>query len=554
MAQNAACGRIRTKLTQHNSSNPIDVNRPPDTILDMSNILTRRVLLQGTAVLSLALGLTHSHRAFASETASSAGSLRGGVAFVGHSLVSPILPALFAQMAPDTTVSYQVINGAPLSANWEHHLSAEGISVRNLLATGAVDYLVLAEGGPIEGSISAQRTREMLQSWRAQGVSANPSMKTYWYQIWPAIPGYDISPDYVAWRTEIEALSAIAYGVVMDQVSSDLGDKRIYLSPVGEAFATLSLAVENAEIRDIADFTEVFFPTDDIHPSVVGFYFVALVHFAVLAQRNPKDLKWKNFVRQYGAPFDTHHLTEAAAADMADLAWDVVSNHPYAGIAARPVKSSSEATIGTGPTHWSGQSDGALTTLATGVVAVGPPRPDRMLIVFVSIFAAPQTLGSEAVVFDPGGKYETTLTQLAQAGEQERILRVYAAELPSDATGEADVTVTAADGGWSLWRQSAFVVDGGDFEKIRPFSGPSAPMQVAGDTGEALLVAAMMWGPSNDQPIVFEPDIAEMENSLMGGDPAVRLAWGTLRTSIYSTFAIGGSHTEKLAVLIPPKA
>lgn len=64
------------------------------------------------------------------------------VLFVGHSLVNTTMPGMVDQLldsgaAPHSTVYHQVINGAPLSWNWEHSAEAQGTDGRALLASTA---------------------------------------------------------------------------------------------------------------------------------------------------------------------------------------------------------------------------------------------------------------------------------------------------------------------------------------------------------------------------------------------------------------------------------
>ena len=59
------------------------------------------------------------------------------VLMVGHSLFGQDNPAMLEQLlrqsSSSATVEAQIINGAPLSYNWEHGESAEGVNARERL-------------------------------------------------------------------------------------------------------------------------------------------------------------------------------------------------------------------------------------------------------------------------------------------------------------------------------------------------------------------------------------------------------------------------------------
>jgi hypothetical protein len=64
-------------------------------------------------------------------------------------------------------------------------------------------------------------------------------------------------------------------------------------------------------------------PHDDIHPSALGIYVAALVHFATLYRQTPVGLPYPEFI---GAPL---------ARTLQCIAWDTVLADPRAGVAGQ---------------------------------------------------------------------------------------------------------------------------------------------------------------------------------------------------------------------------
>ena len=83
------------------------------------------------------------------------------ILMVGHSLFGKSSPdmlqaALKAAEMP-AQVEEQIINGAPLSYNWDNAETAEGVNARARLAEGGVTHLILTEAMPLAPNIASKR-------------------------------------------------------------------------------------------------------------------------------------------------------------------------------------------------------------------------------------------------------------------------------------------------------------------------------------------------------------------------------------------------------------
>lgn len=499
-----------------------------DMLETMNARLSRRTLLKVAAWLGLGTGLPG--LGLAGQNSSSG---RRNVGFVGHSLVSPAMAPLYAQISGDRA-TYQVINGAPLSYNWADHATAEGESIRDLLAAGAIDQLILAEGGPIEGSISGGSTRTFLQQWRSQGMAANPDLAVYWYQIWPEIPGWAGDPDWELWKREIARLAVEAYGPVCEQVASDIRTGRVYLSPVGEAFAQLHDTYLSPGLPGVSGFKATFFPIDGIHLPPIGFYFATMVHYATMNRQTPVGLPWR-----LNPPI--HELNADLALALQEVAWDVASGHPYAGIAPWPEPPKGRATTGA-PTRYSTSEGGGGSY--GGDIDVGPARYGRIAVVFVDTVQPGYRPSS--VTLGP----DLALAEMATSVEH-GYSGVWVAEVPDTATGTLELAVSSQTDRWANLA-TAYIVDGGDFATIAASSyRGDEPLRVAGGAGTCVIGSIFHMDGATSR-LNAHPPLPEIEDSLGSTDGwHFRALWGTLVASANTRFE-GSSHGHKVGLTIAP--
>ena len=252
------------------------------------------------------------------------------IGVVGHSLVDGMFP-FFNNLLPSGGHAYRhSFPGAPLADNWTATVDENTYdrNVRTMLGDGVLDHVILTQAGPIVGYMDV--TVDDFMVWYDHGKANNPSVGVWFYWIWPFIPDWETTPDWAAWLTLIEE-DAERFDTLTQLINLESDPTRVYAMPCGPAMAALYDAIENEEITGLTDMADIFI--DDIHLSEIGGYFIGLVHWAVIHGRSPVGLSWEISASVW-EPNTIDGLTEAMAADLQALAWEVVSAHPMAGVAA----------------------------------------------------------------------------------------------------------------------------------------------------------------------------------------------------------------------------
>lgn len=248
------------------------------------------------------------------------------VVMVGHSLFGPDNPQMLQQLlakqpgatAP-VTVEAQIINGAPLSYNWQHAKSAEGINARQRL-TAPVDAVIVTEAIPLANHLKWSNSEEAVTQFYELARSANPDVQFYLQETWHSLnsgTGTEVPFDEGAatpWRQRLEQ-DLPRWQALVDDVNAATGGT-VRLLPAGQAMARLDDAITAGTLPGLQSISQVF--SDDIHPNALGFYYLSLVQYAVLTGQDPRGLphrlqdRWR---QGYTAP------SEALARQLQRLAW-----------------------------------------------------------------------------------------------------------------------------------------------------------------------------------------------------------------------------------------
>ena len=225
-------------------------------------------------------------------------TLIASVLMVGHSLFGPdnpvMLQGLLRHGTPSATVEAQIINGAPLSYNWDHGANAEGVNARERLKS-PVDAVILTEAIPLANHLKWSNTEEAVTRYYQAAKSANPDAVIYLQETWHSLnsgTGAEIPFDDggdTPWRDRLEQ-DLPRWQAVVDEVNDQL-DGDLTLLPVGQAMARLDDAIQAGTVPGLGDIAEVF--ADDIHPNAIGFYFISLVQFSVITRKNTIGLPQK---------------------------------------------------------------------------------------------------------------------------------------------------------------------------------------------------------------------------------------------------------------------
>ncbi|TWI35709.1 hypothetical protein IQ24_01067 [Paracoccus sulfuroxidans] len=237
--------------------------------------------------------------------------------FIGHSLVSPTLPEMVDAVLPGR-VEYQVINGAPLQVQWEDSSGAEGVIGRTWLPEHPVDALVLTERIPVAETAEWHDTNGYVRKWIDLAAQGNPKVKPYLYETWQAMPqgeGVSIEP----WLQQIRDDLPVWQGIADEATRTNPeGVAPVQIIPAGQGMIRLQEAIEAGRVPGATSITDFF--RDDIHPTDSGFYFVTMVHYAVLTGESPVGLS-RVLMGKYG-PYPA--IPREQAPVLQEIAWETV--------------------------------------------------------------------------------------------------------------------------------------------------------------------------------------------------------------------------------------
>ncbi|MGR3761991.1 hypothetical protein ACUXV3_17985 [Roseobacteraceae bacterium NS-SX3] len=245
------------------------------------------------------------------------------VVMIGHSLIGRDNPEMLEQLltsqAP-ATVEAQIINGAPLSYNWEHSARAEGIDARARLGAPA-DAVIVTEAIPLAKHLKWSNTEASVTQFYELARAANPDVKFYLQETWHSLDsgtGADVPFDDgagVPWRDRLEK-DLPRWQAVVDEVNAATGGTAELL-PAGQALARLDDAIQAGTVPGLSSIRALF--KDDIHPNDLGFYFLSLVQFGVLTGQDPSGLP-RRLKDRWGKPFEAP--PPEMAARLQEIAWE----------------------------------------------------------------------------------------------------------------------------------------------------------------------------------------------------------------------------------------
>lgn len=249
------------------------------------------------------------------------------ILIVGHSLVGPDLPPMLEgalrAAGQDVTVEAQIINGAPLSYQWENGAGAEGVDARARLAGAGADVLVLTEALPLADQIRWNDSAGRVAAYAGLAWETRPETRVFIYETWhsrdiAAAQGEDvplpwaerIAADLPLWESLADKANAVR----------PAGAAPVRLIPAGQAMALADKAAREGHLPGISEIGALF--EDDIHPNGKGQYLVSMVHLAAITGENPAGLPAR-LTRQWQSR-DAVISAELAGA-MQAIAWQAVS-------------------------------------------------------------------------------------------------------------------------------------------------------------------------------------------------------------------------------------
>jgi hypothetical protein len=254
---------------------------------------------------------------------------------VGNSVTDTIRYAAFQKAAQAAGHTYiygrHMIPGAPLSWIWDHPESGfmeEPFGYyRKALSGYEWDVLTLQ---PFDRLLEGSEDSDLSTAKRFidLAVSKSPQLRVYIYSRWPR-KNEDGSLDYEAkwlrkytgdWDQSNESRDYFERLLQRLRLEYPALRNRLFLVPVGDVMLELHRRMKRNEIRGYHDIGQVY--ADGIHLNEVGSYIVGCTFFATLYRQSP--------MRFSAEPYGVQDA--ALAKKIQDTVWQVVRNHPLAGV------------------------------------------------------------------------------------------------------------------------------------------------------------------------------------------------------------------------------
>jgi hypothetical protein len=267
--------------------------------------------------------------------------------FIGHSLINYQMPAFFVQIAQSkglyAETAVQVINGAPLSHNWQNCRQSQFTgqyppkdfacdAIERGTAGGPFDVLIATDAN---NSIESNRIYNTPQRWLEEFMNLllprKPGAKSFVFTSWESW-GYHKSGTWLdAIPSELSQYELIAREA--QALSAQRGQNgTVDVIPANLALRDLILEIQQGRVPGLATYSDLF--ADDVHMNKAGNYFIACVVFSAVYNQTPAGAATKMLDAYGGVDLD---LSPATAQAMQAQAWKTVSQY-RGGVVATPVR------------------------------------------------------------------------------------------------------------------------------------------------------------------------------------------------------------------------
>lgn len=253
----------------------------------------------------------------------------------GHSLTDPIPDPLKALIRAGgnraAVVERSTIPGSPMDWRWNNAPSGGLPNARTQI--GDFDVLVLTERVPLSGTLPWHNSPAQALTWANHawsegrgGAGAETILYATWVEIdsGPGADNEDNDPEReVVFRARLD-LEMAGWEKIRDHVNANRmpGAPEMRMIPGPLLMAALYDGIERGDVPDLEDISDVF--TDSIHLNDIGAYYIALAHYAVIFNRDPRGLP--NRIGMASSP------SRALAEWMQQTVWRVVSTYPGSGV------------------------------------------------------------------------------------------------------------------------------------------------------------------------------------------------------------------------------
>ena len=231
------------------------------------------------------------------------------------------------------TIQRSIIPGAPLSWRWENP-SYPPDARKDIVQ---FKLLVTTEGVPLNPDPAGFKadTLDWLDKWVAHawkegngGRGAEVMLYSTWtyWQHSGTPPEYDPEPD-VPFRERLERDGA-RWERMQDTANANRPKDMppIYMIPGHRLLMRVYDDIAEGKVPGMTSIGDIF--ADDIHLNDIGAYAITCLVYAVIYQRNPRELPYKLIV-----PDDT--LSAAQSEYFRAIAWEVATSYPRSGVPAQ---------------------------------------------------------------------------------------------------------------------------------------------------------------------------------------------------------------------------
>ncbi|MES2889123.1 MAG: hypothetical protein V4739_14095 [Pseudomonadota bacterium] len=259
----------------------------------------------------------------------------------GHSLVDNPLPDDLVQIANSlggtSEYNQQNVLGSPLrvrtrglnsaSSDWSGYRLGKNREGQNMdvlaeiarpqTVSGTYDALLLTERHDLVSSLLFEDTIRYARHYHDRVAAAQPSATTYFYQSWQGLRDKNAPAEWIAYERAASPVWTCMATRLNQSLVAEGRSSRVVPLPAGAALAELVeratqgtvAGITGASVRETVD----RLIEDDVHPTRLGMYYMALVSYAAIYRQSPVGA-WR--------PAD---VTAAQAASLQNVAWDTVS-------------------------------------------------------------------------------------------------------------------------------------------------------------------------------------------------------------------------------------
>lgn len=259
----------------------------------------------------------------------------------GHSLVDNPLPDDLVQIANSlggtSQYNQQNVLGSPLrvrtrglnagSSDWSGYRLGKNREGQNMdvlaeiaqpqTVSGTYDALLLTERHDLVSALLFEDTLRYARHYHDRVVAAQPSATTYFYQSWQGVRDKNAPAEWIAYERAASPVWTCMTTRLNQSLVAEGRTSRVVPLPAGVALAEL---VERATQGTVAGVTGTSVREtvdrlieDDVHPTRLGMYYMALVSYAAVYRQSPVGA-WR-----------PAEVTAAQAASLQSVAWEIVS-------------------------------------------------------------------------------------------------------------------------------------------------------------------------------------------------------------------------------------